>query len=61
LQKQSDCIKASFFEQIRIFGGMSRVLPNAMVKRAFSRIGVQNERLMADLPEMAELELLPAR
>ena len=36
---------------------VSRVLPNTMVERAFTRIGVQNERLMADLPEMVELGL----
>ncbi len=36
---------------------MSRVLPNAMVGRTFARMGVQNERLLADLPAMAELGL----
>ena len=34
---------------------MSRVLPNAMVGRAFAQIGVQNETLLADLPPMVEL------
>jgi uncharacterized protein YfaS (alpha-2-macroglobulin family) len=36
---------------------MSRVLPNAMVGRAFAQIGVRNERLLADLPPMVELGL----
>ena len=36
---------------------MSRVLPNAMVGRAFTRIGVQDETLLADLPPMVELGL----
>lgn len=36
---------------------MSRVLPNAMVGRAFTQIGIRNERLLADMPPMVELGL----
>ncbi len=36
---------------------MSRVLPNAMVGRAFAQIGVSNETLLAELPPMVELGL----
>jgi uncharacterized protein YfaS (alpha-2-macroglobulin family) len=36
---------------------VSRVLPNAMVGRAFEGLGVQNETLLADLPAMVELGL----
>jgi hypothetical protein len=36
---------------------VSRVLPNAMVGRAFAQIGVQNDTLLADLPAMVELGL----
>ena len=36
---------------------MSRVLPNAMVGRAFAEIGITNETLLADLPPMVELGL----
>ncbi len=36
---------------------MSRVLPNAMVGRAFEELGVENQTIMADLPAMVELGL----
>ncbi len=36
---------------------MSRVLPNAVVGRAFEELGVENETLLADLPAMVELGL----
>ena len=36
---------------------MSRVLPNAMVGRAFTQIGIRNQRLLADMPPMVELGL----
>ena len=34
---------------------MSRVLPNAMVARAFRRLGVRSEALEADLPKMVDV------
>ncbi len=34
---------------------MSRVLPNAMVARAFRELGVRNERLESDLPRMVDI------
>jgi len=36
---------------------MSRVLPNAMVGRAFEALGVENQTILADLPAMVELGL----
>ena len=36
---------------------LSRVLPNAMVGRAFDELGVENRTILADLPAMVELGL----
>ena len=35
----------------------SRVLPNAVVGRAFAELGVENQRILADLSAMVELGL----
>jgi hypothetical protein len=36
---------------------VSRVLPNAMVGRAFGALGGENQTILADLPAMVELGL----
>jgi uncharacterized protein YfaS (alpha-2-macroglobulin family) len=35
----------------------SRVLPNAMVGRAFEELGMENQTILSDLPAMVELGL----